>query len=236
MAKSHLLFGRNVLEEALKVKATIREIYAENESARIFAENLLLKSRLRVSIQSQMPKEIREHSHQGIAFRVEHDFYLQKSDFNADDYPIIVCCNHLEDVQNLGSIARAAAAFGCGLIVHEERRSASLSAAAIKASAGLAFHLKFLSVSNLSPFCEKLSSKNYEVAALENRQDSVNIFDWNPLLPVALIVGSEGEGISKPLQKLAGVHLRIPMVSGIDSLNVAQAATIALSWVHSRQG
>jgi 23S rRNA (guanosine2251-2'-O)-methyltransferase len=232
MAQSHLLYGRNVLTEALQVKAKITEAFYVNDNGRIFLEESLRHVQGRPLIQKGLPRQLKTDAHQGVAFKVEHDFYVDDSELDFKKLPLILMCNHLEDVQNLGSLARAAAGFGVGLIVHEDRRSAELTAAAIKVSAGQAFKLKFLSVSNLQPFCQTLHRQNYEIAAFSMDKDAFPLFDWTPRLPVAFLLGSENKGISKPLFKAVDSHIRIPMAKSVESLNVAQAGTVAMSWAY----
>src|SRR5690606_33480572 len=111
------------------------------------------------------------------------------------------------------------------------RRSFRLNPAAVKVSMGYAFHLKFLEVPNLLAVCQRLKKLQYFIAGLE-AESSINLYEWRADFPLALLVGSEGEGISKPLKKAMDYPLRIPMVPNIESLNVVQAASIAMSWIH----
>lgn len=234
MAKTHLLIGRNVLEEALSVKSKIIQIYFENAGAEAFARKLFTALRAPMpKFREGIPREVRELSHQGIAFDVEHDFYLDDRDCDWTDFKNILLCNHLEDVQNLGAIVRSAVAFGCDLIVHESRRSVQLTATAIKISAGQAFRMKFLEIGNLMTIVQQLKKDaDFEIAVLEAPSEStMDLYRWTPHSRVALIVGSESEGVSKPLLNQADVQLSIPMKRGVESLNAAQSATVALGWL-----
>jgi len=209
------------------------EVYAENPSAKDFAESLMRQARLPLNIvRPHLPKEVKEQSHQGLAFRTDFDFRISEGALNSENFPRILFANHIEDVQNFGAIIRSAAAFGFTLIAHENKRSAALNAAAVKTSAGLAFRVKFLEVANLSYLARSLIKDGYQVAALENREEAVELYDWQPLSPLVVVMGSESDGVSKPLLELADPCVRIPLVEGVDSLNVAQAASVALSWAH----
>ena len=236
MGKSQLLFGRNVFSEALIANVKITEVFCENPAARLFVEGLQRQHRKNFPIQAQLPKEIRNESHQGLAFRVEHDFYLQNYEWSAEKTPIVLLCNHLEDVQNFGAVIRSAAAFGVSVIVHESRRSVSLSGAAIKASAGMAFQMKFVEVANLLTIVKDLQEEAFEIAVLEGAETSTSLYDWQPQFPVAIILGSEAEGVSVTLKNQASASIRIPMKAGVESLNVAQAASVALSWAFQKMG
>lgn len=229
MAKTHLFYGRNVLVEALAERIRIREIYYSNDQSKKWIEGL--KTGI-VPCRGQIPSELRSVAHQGIAFRADYEFYLDQWDIKRNSYPFVVLCNHLEDVQNLGSLSRAAAAFGVGLIIHEERRSARMNEVAVKVSAGQAFRLRYLEVSNLTPLCRKLTEAGYLIVGLDASSDSsMNLFDWEPSFPLALVIGSEAEGLSKPVKSQLHSSIKIPMADGVESLNATQASTIAMSWV-----
>lgn len=234
MGRTHILFGRNILEEALSLKLDVSEIYVENDGAEKFAKDLLRTRNLRIPVQRHIPKPLREASHQGVAFRVDHDFYLAKERVDPQEFPRVLLCNHLEDVQNLGAIVRSAAAFGFNLIVHEDRRSVSVSPAVVRVSAGCAFRVKFLSVPNLLPYLKTLEKEGYLTAGLAKGEGSRSLYDFTVSLPLALVVGSESDGISKPVVSQLNEQLWIPMSGGVESLNAAQAATLAMGWIYHR--
>jgi 23S rRNA (guanosine2251-2'-O)-methyltransferase len=234
MGSTYQLFGRNVFEEALSQKVLIKEVFAENEAASRWADTLVKKYGLRMTIKPHLPSALRSQSHQGIAFTCAHDFYLSAKSVSFTKMKRIVLCNHLEDVQNLGALVRSAAAFGVDLLVHEERRSAELTAAAVKASAGQAFRLKFLKVSSLGSCLSDLKREGFETAAL-SAGSSQSIYRWNPAPKWAVVVGSEGAGVQSSVLKSVEQILEIPMSQGVESLNVAQAGSILLSWAFSGQ-
>jgi len=234
MEKTMLLFGRNLLKEALEQNLNVKKIYFQGPNDKDFVQSLLKKSS-GISLSPQFPQSrLKDASHQGVAFELDHQFYLDElpADFE-DQFPRILLCNHLEDVQNLGAISRSAAAFDFGLVVHESRRSAQLTEAAIRVSAGFAFRLKFFEVANLTPFLISLGKRGYELAGLVSGGDSLDLYEWKPQGPVALVLGAEHSGISEPVKKQLDFKLRIPMFEGVDSLNASQAASIAISWIYS---
>lgn len=233
MAKNFLLYGRNVFKEAVAVNAPISEIYYLNDSSREFAEQILNGKKPSGSMKNGIPTELKDESHQGIAFRTSHDFYLKGWDWEQkDNFRFILLCNHIQDVHNLGAISRSAAAFGVDLIVHEERRSVRLNAGAIKVSAGQAFRMKFLEVSNLTPFCKGLKDRDYSIIGLEKSDNSVSIWEWPVNFPLALVVGGESEGISKPMHSQIDFSVEVPAKFEVESLNATGAATVAMSWVY----
>ncbi len=212
----------------------VKEVFAENEAASRWVDTLLKKYGLRMSVKPHIPSAFRSQSHQGVAFTCDHDFYLSPKTVSFAKMNRIILCNHLEDVQNLGALVRSAAAFGVDLLVHEDRRSAELTAAAVKASAGQAFRLKFLRVSSLGSCLADLKREGFETAAL-SAGSSQSIYSWNPAPKWAIVVGSEGAGIQASVLKSVDQILEIPMSHGVESLNVAQAGSILLSWAFSGQ-
>lgn len=235
MAETYLLFGRNILEEALSVRAKITDIFFENDGSEKFVRSALEAARVRnLPIKKGLPRELKESSHQGVAFRVEHSFYLKNIEIDETKFPRVLLCNHLEDVQNLGAIIRSAAAFGVNLIVHESRRSVALNSVAIKISAGQAFRMRFFEVSNLGPLCKDLAEAGYQTVGLEAGADSTDLYSWKPRLPLAMVIGSEAEGLSKSLQSFLELKVKIPMNKGVESLNASNAASVALSWAFSQ--
>ncbi len=231
MATTRILFGRNVLEEALALKIPVTQIMTENDGAEAFARKLYTERRMPMPpFRKGLPRELRESSHQGIAFEVKHDFYVDERHFDLAQCKFVLMCNHLEDAQNLGAIVRSAVAFGVDLIIHESRRSVDLNATAVKVSAGQAFRMKFLEVGNLLTSINDLQKLEFQVVALDMREDAISLYEWEPRFPIGLIVGSEGEGVAAPLLKKSECVVSIPMKPNVESLNAAQSATLAMSW------
>jgi len=231
MATNHLVYGRNVLKEAIALNLRIGQVYCRSKSDIEFVNEV---SGGRIPAKIGLPRSLDQQVTQGVAFEVSHDFYVNElSREKLSEYSFILLCNHLEDIQNLGAISRMAAAFGVGLVVHEERRSFSMNAAALKVSMGQAFRLHYHQVSNLAPFIKKLKDLDFIIAGLE-MEGSESVYEWNPVLPLALVVGSESNGMAKPVMKLLDHRLRIPMKPDVESLNAAQAAGVTMSWIYSQ--
>ncbi|MDB5036553.1 MAG: putative tRNA/rRNA methyltransferase Mvan [Bacteriovoracaceae bacterium] len=230
--KSSLFFGRNILREALAVKAPISEVYYETESAKKFAASLYGIKSQNIPLIPKIPSEFKNQSHQGIAFQTTHPFYQKFSAGDLRKFPFVILCNHIEDIHNFGSIARCAAGFGAGLIIHEEKNSAELTAAAMKSSAGLAFRISFMKVSNLNIPLKELKAAGFNIVGLDVDKSSVNLFEWVPTFPLALVLGSEGSGMEPAVKKECDTLVRIAMEAKAESLNVSHAAAIAMNWAY----
>ena len=225
-----IFFGRNILVEALNVEAPISKIFVDTEAAKKFAESLQRVKARKIPLVDGIPSYAKNQGHQGIVFETTHAFYENYSPEIFKKFPFIIFCNHVEDVHNFGSIARCAAAFGAGLIVHEENASASLTASAVKSSAGLAFRLRWMAVKNITTPLSALRAQGFHIVGLDAQKNSVGLFEWIPQFPLALILGSEGFGIAKEVKAQCEALIKIPMEKFADSLNVSHAAAIAMNW------
>jgi 23S rRNA (guanosine2251-2'-O)-methyltransferase len=237
MANSQIFFGRNPLVEALRAQLPVEEIFCEGPRDQQWAREIaseFMDSSAKIPMRSILPNPPKGIRSQGIAFRVAHDFYCNPEDIDWEEETRVLFCNHLEDVQNLGALARSAAAFGFGIIVHERQRSVSMNEQALRISMGLAFRIRFLQVSNLLPLLLSLHKKDFELVGLDAAGEQT-IYDWEPQTGrIALVLGSESQGISRPIQKKLDLSLNIPMEEGVDSLNVSQAGAIAMSRLYAR--
>ncbi len=141
--------------------------------------------------------------------------------------PLILCLDGLQDPQNLGALARAAESLGVHALVLPKHRTAPASAAAVKASAGALEHIQLVRVVNLAQTLQELSDLNVLVVGLD--QDADTRCDQADLSqPLALVVGSEGEGLRQLSRRRCDVLVSIPMGGRVDSLNAAVAGSIVL--------
>lgn len=230
MSRTRVYVGRNVLKEALAAHATIHEIFVETKSAYEWLESLPGLKNFRGKVEEGIPKALRSEAHQGIAFRTNHEFYAVFDSSLLTKHDFIICCNHIEDVHNLGSIVRSAAAFGAGLVIHEDDHSASMTEGAVKASAGCAFRIQLAKVQKLESALNLIRSAGFEIWGLEAK-DSTEIYDLKPPRRLALVCGAESDGLQDSVRSLCQKRVRIPMMNGVDSLNVSHAAAIAMSWI-----
>jgi 23S rRNA (guanosine2251-2'-O)-methyltransferase len=140
---------------------------------------------------------------------------------------LVVVLDGVTDPQNLGAAARAAEAAGAAVLVARRRRAAPLSSAAIRASAGALLHLPTARVTNLQRAIEQLKDRGFTVIGLDQRADTT-IHDAPPERPLAVVVGSEGIGLSRLVRESCDVLVSIPMPGRTASLNAAAALAVAL--------
>ena len=132
------------------------------------------------------------------------------------------------DPQNLGAVIRSAAAFGANGVILPERRSASVTAAAWKVSAGAAAHMPVARVVNLTKAIESMKERGYYAVALDGGGDALvgeTGFETDPLI---VVLGSEGKGVSRLVREACDAVAGIPISDMVESLNASVAAGISL--------
>jgi len=165
--------------------------------------------------------------HQGLAFKVQPLEGVALADLAEPAEGIIVMLDQLTDPQNVGAIFRSALAFGARGIVVQDRHSPVLAGALAKAAAGATERLPCARVTNLSRALERLADLGWRAVGLDGASDELleNALDHRPTV---LVMGSEGDGIRRLVAEHCDVLAKIPMPGGFESLNVSNAAAVAL--------
>jgi 23S rRNA (guanosine2251-2'-O)-methyltransferase len=178
--------------------------------------------------------------HQGLALRVRPYEYAHPADLierarAAGAPPLIIALDGVTDPRNLGAIARSVAAFGAHGVLVPARRSVGVTAGAWKASAGALARAPVARAPNLARALSSYQEAGLFVVGLDAAGDTdigdVEVAD----APLALVVGSEGRGLSRLVAERCDLLARISMVSGAESLNAGVAAGIALREVAARR-
>lgn len=141
---------------------------------------------------------------------------------------LVVVLDGITDPQNLGACVRAAEAAGAALLVTRRRRAAPATIAAVRASAGALLHLPVARVTNLARTLEALKDRGVTVVGLDADAPSTIHDAPPPGRPLALVVGSEGEGISRLVRESCDLLVAIPLRGRTASLNAATALAVAL--------
>jgi 23S rRNA (guanosine2251-2'-O)-methyltransferase len=167
--------------------------------------------------------------HQGIlCYAAEMDAYDSEEILDRAKSPgLLVVLDGVEDPHNLGAILRSAEAAGADGVFLPRHRSAGLSAAAVKASAGAASHIKVARVANLAQLIESLKKRGYWVVGLDAASD-LPIWKLDLSGPTALILGNEGSGLHRLVREKCDFTASLPIHGNVSSYNVSVAAGIAL--------
>ena len=166
-------------------------------------------------------------NHQGVLLEVGDYKYVDLQDVIERPGTILVL-DHVQDPQNFGTLLRTADAAGIAGVVIPSDRSVSVSPAVVNASAGAVEHLEIAQVANIGRAIEKIEASGRWIVGLDSGEGAKNIFATDVPTPVALVVGSEGSGISQGIRKRCQLILSIPMLGKIESLNAATAGSIII--------
>lgn len=169
--------------------------------------------------------------HQGVVAMVAPPRELDETGFRAWPFEpgaVVVVLDGITDPQNLGAAARSAEAAGVGMMVARRRRAAPVSPAAIRASAGALLHLPIARVPNLTRALEHLKDRGFFVLGLDQAAERDMYLASPPPRPVAVVVGSEGAGISRLVRESCDLLVRIPMGGRTASLNASAALAVGL--------
>lgn len=170
--------------------------------------------------------------HRGVAARLIRPLpTLGERDLTSRDWTsdaVVVVLDGVEDPQNLGAAARSVEAAGAAMLITRTHRSAPPTAAAVRASAGALLHLPHARVANLSRALDRLRDAGFTTVGLDERADR-SIFDEQcPEGRVALVVGSEGTGISRLVREHCDLLVSVPMHGKVGSLNAAASLAVVL--------
>jgi len=234
--ESEIIFGKNPVIESLKAGRSINKIMvADTLNKRSIDELITLAKNQGVIVQFVPKKKIEQltgekEKHQGIIAYVSAKNYLELDDLlnnlaKENIEPFLLILDGLEDPHNLGSILRTADALGINGIIIPKRRSVSLNATVAKTSVGAIEYVPVVRVNNLSQTIEELKKHGIWIAAVD-MDGKIDITESKLLGPLALVLGSEGKGISRLVKEHCDFIIKIPMEGQINSLNVSVAMAI----------
>jgi len=173
--------------------------------------------------------------HQGMAFKVQPLEGVALEDLAEPAEGVIVMLDQLTDPQNVGAIFRSALAFSARGIVVQDRHSPALAGALAKASAGATERLPCARVTNLSRALEKLADHGWRAIGMDGESE-LTLEQALDARPTVIVMGSEGDGVRRLVAEHCEAVARIPMPGGFESLNVSNAAAIALYEAARAQG
>ncbi len=172
-------------------------------------------------------------NHQSVALETENYPYTPLDDIliNAhvrDEPPLLLLLDRLQDPQNVGSILRTAEAVGVHGAVIQRHRAVGITPAVVHASAGAVEHLPVAQVTNLAKTIRRLKERDLWVAGLEAVDEAMWYDQAHLDGPLALVVGSEGQGLRRLVRERCDFLLQLPMYGRVTSLNASVAGSVAL--------
>ncbi len=238
----NLIIGRNAVSEALRSERAIDTLLVvkgerNGSIGRILAECREKKIVIKEVDKKKLDFMCGQGNHQGVAAYAAAHEYAEVEDILAlaeerGEAPFIIVCDGIEDPHNLGAIIRTAETAGAHGIIIPKRRNASLTWAVGKASAGAVEYMPVARVGNLASSLDELKEKGIWVYSAD--MDGKNWCETDFAGGVALVVGSEGNGVSRLIREKSDFIVSLPMKGKITSLNASVAAGILMYEV-SRQ-
>lgn len=229
--------GRNALTEALRSGRTIDKVFVASGDTDKGLQRLAAQARDAGAV--VVPVDRRKldamsttHSHQGVIALVAAKEYASIDEIlqaaaDRGEAPLLVICDELSDPHNLGAILRSAECAGAHGVIIPKRRSVSLTATVAKASAGAVEYMKVARVTNVNATIDELKKKGVWIFGTA-AEGSIPMYQADLTGPAAIVIGSEGDGMSQLVRKNCDVTVHIPMAGKITSLNASAAATVLL--------
>lgn len=231
-----MIFGTRAVMEAIKAKREIEKIFVQSG-----LNNDLIKELIQVAKANGVPftfvpqeklNRLSTKNHQGVICQLSAVQYANLENiidktYNEGREPFLLIVDRVTDVRNFGAIARTAECAGLDAIILGDSGNAPITGDAMKTSAGALSHLPVCRVKDMKKTIQFLKENGVQIIACTEKGNSL-LYEINLNTPLALVMGSEEDGISPQLLKEADYLAKIPMKGKISSLNVSVAAGISI--------
>jgi 23S rRNA (guanosine2251-2'-O)-methyltransferase len=229
--------GRNAVIEALRVGVEIDKVFiakGEPDSTLKHIASTAREAGIPVveADRRKLDSMSVTHSHQGVIAMAAFAEYVTICDIldiarQKDEKPLIIVCDEISDPHNLGAIIRTCEATGAHGVIIPKRRSAGLGATAAKASSGAIFHTAVCRVTNLTTAIKELKENGVWVFGAST-DTGTTLWESDLTCAAAIVIGSEGKGISRLVEKNCDHMINIPMYGKLSSLNASVSAAVLL--------
>lgn len=232
--EEYTIEGRNAVLEAFRAGKTIDKLYVQDGCHDGVVNTITREARKHDTIINYVAKERLDQmsftgKHQGIIAQAaayeyaELEEILKKAEEQGEP-PFIFLLDEIEDPHNLGAIIRTANLAGAHGVIIPKRRAAGLTATVVKASAGALNYTPVVKVTNLSQTIEELKKRGLWFVCADMGGETM--YKLNLTGPIGLVIGNEGEGVSRLVREKCDYIASIPMKGDIDSLNASVAAGV----------
>lgn len=232
-----MIEGRNAVIEALRTQTNIDKIYIQRGETDKTLGHIASKARAAgiVVVEADRRKldgMSRTHAHQGVIALAAVREYVSVEDILADaaakgEQPLLVVCDEISDPHNLGAIIRTAYCAGAHGVIIPKRRSAGLTSIVAKTSAGAVSHMKVARVPNIPALLKDLKKQGIWVFGTA-ADGATGLYQADLKGPAAIVIGSEGDGMTRLAAENCDFLVSIPMKGDLNSLNASASAAILL--------
>lgn len=240
---SNIVFGRNPVIEAINSGREIEKLYVSKSAGGSISKIIRLAREHNIVVSTTdsitLDKLSGTKNHQGVVASCSVYKYFDVDDIldyarEKGEKPFILILDGITDTRNFGAIIRSAEAFGVHGIIIPKRRAAGVNSTVVKTSAGAVEYVKIAKVSNINSTIAKLKEEGLWIIGsdIKAEKDFAEV-DYN--IPLAIVIGSEGEGISQLVLKNCDFIVKIPMAGHINSLNASVAASLMIYEVTAKR-
>ena len=238
-----IIYGRNPVKELIMSDKTINKIYVQKGLKDLLdIKNEAIKRKIVVvdSDKYKLDKLSDNKTHQGIIASYTEYTYYDVEDIleyakSKDESPLVVILDKIEDPQNLGAIIRTAECMGAHGVIIAKRNACAITDTVEKVAAGACSYMRVARVANITETIKKLKNSGLWIYGLD-MDGKCNIYDYDLTGSVGIVVGNEGEGMSRLVKENCDEILKIPMTGNINSLNASASAAMTISEVIRQRG
>ena len=226
------IYGKNVAVEKLKSNERINKIYLTKNFKDIEIMNLIKNKKIKYSfVDNKFINDKVSGNHQGILLVVDdvQTFDISYIDNIKSKLPLLVMLDHIEDPHNFGAIIRTSEALGVDAIIIPNDRSVGINSTVVKTSAGAIYNMPIIRVANLTSAINKLKNNGYWIVGSD--MDGIEYTNVDYKIPICLVIGNEGHGMSKVVSNNCDYIVKIPMIGNINSLNASVSCGILLAQI-----
>ena len=240
---SEYIIGRNPVIEALRSGRDINKIWIAEGAAKGQVQIVLALAKENKIILQHAPKkkldQLVEGNHQGVIAQVAAYQYAELEELfkvaeKRNEDPFFLILDEIEDPHNLGSIMRTADATGAHGIIIPKRRAVGLTASVAKASTGAIEYIPVARVTNLSRTIDELKERGLWIAGTDAK-GKTDYRNLDGTMPIGLVIGSEGKGMSRIIGEKCDFLITLPMVGKVTSLNASVAASLLMYEVYRKR-
>ncbi len=221
---AEIIYGKNVVLQALSSKRKVFNLYVLEHNVHVLQKNNVVK--YTVVSKKKLDQMTNSGVHQGFVAEVE-DYKTYSLEEIIQNNGLIVLLDGIEDPHNFGAILRSCDACGVDGVIIGKNRSVKLNATVAKVSTGAIDNVKVCEVTNLSQTIEQLKKRGYWVVGTDVR----NATDYRKMkvdVPLVIVIGNEGKGISQLVAKNCDYMVHIPMLGSVESLNASVSCALLL--------
>ncbi len=232
----NILEGRNPVLEALRAERTIDKLLVATDISNRLGDIVRIAKNQGIVVTECDRRKLDAVSttgnHQGVIAYVSAKEYVSIEEIlntakDRNQKPLIVICDGITDPHNLGAIIRSAETAGAHGIIIPKRRASGLTAVVSKASAGAIEHMNICKVTNIATAIEKLKELGVWIFCADGEATS-NLYKADLKDSSAIVIGSEGEGVSRIVREKCDFLVSIPMMGNVSSLNASNACAVLL--------